>query len=103
MIRLFTAIPLPEALRRRLSMLTRGLREVRWVPEENLHLTLCFIGEVPTARLPDVVEAVQQVRGAAFSLHLAGCGHFESRGRPRAMGCSAWKWWPASEHVGWPR
>lgn len=85
MIRLFVAIPLPDALRRRLAGLCTGVRDVRWVPEENLHLTLRFIGEVEEPQAVDIATALQGVRCDPFPLSLAGAGHFESGRRVRVL------------------
>lgn len=54
---------------------------LRWVPPQNWHLTLAFLGEVRTARLPDLEERLARVAGrhAPLSLRLAGSGHFGPR------------------------
>ena len=85
MIRLFVAIPLPADLRRRLAGLCSGVREVRWVAEENLHLTLRFIGEVAEPQADDIAAALAGVRSGPFTLALAGVGHFESGRRVRVL------------------
>lgn len=85
MIRLFTAIELPGDIRRRLAAMAGGVPSARWVAEENLHLTLRFIGEVPEDRLDDITTALAAVRGAPFSITLSGVGHFESRRRARVL------------------
>lgn len=85
MIRLFVAIPLPETVRTRLSMLQSGLQGARWVRPENIHLTLRFIGEVPEDVAHDVDDALSGVRAPRFALELDGVGSF-SRGRhPHAL------------------
>ena len=43
--RLFIALDPPAQARDALSALCGGLPEARWTPAEQLHLTLCFIGE----------------------------------------------------------
>jgi len=85
MIRLFVAIPLPETVRRRLAGLCSGVRDVRWVAEENLHLTLRFIGEVEEPQAVDIAAALHGVRGGPFPLALTGVGHFESGRRVRVL------------------
>ena len=85
MIRLFVAVALPAGLRRRLAMLQRGVKGARWVDESNLHLTLRFIGEVEEHRVEDIAGALDRIDVAPFPLALAGAGHFESRGRVRAL------------------
>ncbi len=36
----------------------RRIREVSWVPEENLHLTLAFLGEADARILPDLNQVI---------------------------------------------
>jgi len=85
MIRLFVAIPLPEAQRERLRTLCHGVRDARWVAPESLHLTLRFIGEVAEPVAEDVAAALADVRGEAFPLRLHGVGHFETGNRVRTL------------------
>ncbi|MHA1107518.1 MAG: RNA 2',3'-cyclic phosphodiesterase [Alphaproteobacteria bacterium] len=85
MIRLFVAIELPEDIRRRLASMAGGIPSARWVSEENLHLTLRFIGEVPEDRLDGICAALAAVGGAPFDLTVSGTGHFESRRRVRVL------------------
>lgn len=76
MLRLFVAIELPEDLRLRLSSLAGGVPNANWVPEENIHLTLRFIGEVDEAVAEDIDEALSQIEAPAFELTLSGVGQF---------------------------
>lgn len=85
MIRLFVGIEIPEELRHRMAMLAAGIDAARWVPEESLHVTVRFIGEVPEDVADDLAAALQGVRSPAFPLTIAGAGHFESRKRVRAL------------------
>ena len=85
MPRLFVAIELPEDVKRSLAPLTRGLGDVRWLDEDQQHLTLRFIGEVDNGMLEEVVEALTLVSGKPFELRLEGIGHFPPRGEPRVM------------------
>lgn len=85
MIRLFTAIELPEPLRARLAALCVGIDGARWVPPENLHLTLRFIGEIDEGVAHDVVDALDRITAPGFPLTLAGAGHFESGRKVRSL------------------
>jgi len=84
-IRLFVAIPIPEELRRRMTMLCTGVRGAHWAHEDNMHVTLSFIGEVPDDRVADITAELDRVRSAPFALTLAGAGHFETGRRVRAL------------------
>ena len=76
MIRAFAAIALPDAVRFDLSLVQQGLPLPRAVPEENLHLTLAFLGELPLSVLADVDLAFAAIRAPAFSVTLAGVDLF---------------------------
>ena len=79
MIRLFTAIKVPEQLRMRLSLLQGGVPGARWSPAENLHLTLRFIGEVDEAFANDIDDVLSGLRAPSFELTLKGAGEFGGR------------------------
>ncbi len=80
-MRLFLALDLPWPLKERLSMLAGGLPGARWVPPENYHLTLRFIGETPKHRAEEIDAALLALRARGFSLTLAGIGTFAKGGR----------------------
>ena len=92
-LRAFIAIELSADIQRELDRLSGSLRHrlsgksVRWVPAENIHLTLKFLGNVSPANL----EALQSVlhteaaRFAPFELRVAGLGAFPSTRRPRVV------------------
>jgi RNA 2',3'-cyclic 3'-phosphodiesterase len=84
-IRLFVALSLTNDLRQRLRTLCSGVREARWVEEQNLHLTLRFIGEVEEPELAYIMAALSSVQAESFDLTLSGVGHFESRNRIRSL------------------
>jgi RNA 2',3'-cyclic 3'-phosphodiesterase len=79
MIRLFTAIEIPEAVRTRLTFLRGGVPGARRSPAENLHLTLRFIGEVDEAQANDIDDVLAAIRSPAFELTLRGAGEFGGR------------------------
>jgi 2'-5' RNA ligase len=85
MIRLFVALALPQPVRARLLMLQAGVPGAKWAPEENLHLTLRFIGEVDEPAFADIGEALGDVDAPAFTLQLAGVGQFGDRRRAHAL------------------
>ena len=60
--------------------------EARWVPAENLHVTLGFIGEVSDARAAEISTALAPpVAHPAFDAQLAGLGAFPPSGPPRVI------------------
>lgn len=80
-MRLFVAVPLPDALRVSLASLMGGISGARWVPVQNLHLTLRFIGEVQGWQAQEIDDALAAVRTRGFELSVAGVGTFEQAGR----------------------
>jgi 2'-5' RNA ligase len=91
MIRLFVGLDLPEDLRQRLAAVGIGMPGVHWVPEDNLHLTLRFIGEVGEDVANDLHDALTGVHGPSFPLTIAGTGIFETGHRPHTFYASVEK------------
>ena len=77
MHRLFVAIRPPETVRVQLLDLMEGLPDMRWQHDDQLHLTLRFIGEVERPVAEDVSAALQLIRFDRFSIALDGVGKFE--------------------------
>jgi 2'-5' RNA ligase len=91
--RLFIAIELPPDVRRTLKAHIDQLRpavpEARasWAAEENLHLTLKFLGATPLTRVESLSEAIRRAANAvrSFEIIIGGCGAFPSTGQPRVL------------------
>jgi len=93
--RLFVALEPPEPVRRRIAAAAAGLRraagraasEVRWVLDENVHLTVQFLGAVPEERVEGVGLALSAAAAAArpLSLEVKGAGGFPNARRPRVV------------------
>jgi 2'-5' RNA ligase len=64
-MRLFVALDIPEAVRENLAAIRDNFSSMdshlRWVPKQNLHVTLKFIGSVPTEKLSAIIEALHDV------------------------------------------
>ena len=84
-MRLFVALDLPWEVRERLAALGGGVPGARWIPAENLHLTLRFIGEVQAWQAEEIDHALAALRGRGFALTLAGVGTFSKAGRPTQL------------------
>ena len=84
-MRLFVALDLPQEARARLARLATGLPGARWLPPENYHLTLRFLGEMPAHRAEELDGALAALRGRGFILQISGVGVFEKAGRPHAL------------------
>ena len=85
MIRLFVGLDLPENLGERLTGLRGQIPGARWIPRENLHITLRFIGEVDEETAADLEASLVKVDAPPFELILRDVGYFECRGRVRSL------------------
>lgn len=94
-MRCFVAIALPPSVKALLVRVQDALRradaDVKWVEEENLHLSLKFLGDLEEEALSRLkgVLSVEALRWPAMSLSYAGIGTFPERGEPRVVwaGC----------------
>ncbi len=81
MHRLFIAIRPPEPAIDLLLDTMEGLPELRWQNDEQLHLTLRFVGEVERPLAEDLAVALGHLRFERFALRIAGVGRFDHRRR----------------------
>ena len=79
MHRLFVAIRPPEPIRDLLIDCMDDSPALRWVGDDQLHLTLRFIGEVERPTANDLADALAGIRVPPFSLRIRGVGRFEQR------------------------
>jgi 2'-5' RNA ligase len=90
-VRCFAAILLGDevrgALEHEIQRLRPLSRAVAWVPAENLHLTLHFLGEQSEDRAADATAALAEAVAALrpFSLSLHGLGAFPGLERARIL------------------
>jgi 2'-5' RNA ligase len=79
MHRLFVAIRPPEYIRDLLIDAMDDGADFRWQQDEQLHLTLRFVGEVERPLAEDLAAALAAIRSPSFELRLRGTGRFEQR------------------------
>jgi len=84
-MRLFVALDLPWEIKEELSDLSFNLIGARWVPTDNFHLTLRFIGEASRLQAEEIDLALATLRGRSFAFSLCGMGWFEKAGRVSAL------------------
>jgi RNA 2',3'-cyclic 3'-phosphodiesterase len=85
MPRLFIAIDIPAPIKEELARLARELPVARWVPADQLHLTLRFIGDVGPETFTAIKNALSGLCFPGFPLTLVGTGHFPPGKRPRVL------------------
>lgn len=91
--RTFIAIELPAGVRARVAQHIATLRHelpdarASWSREDNLHLTLKFLGDVSVADIPRASDAVASATKSvsSFELTFSGCGTFPPHGRPSVL------------------
>ena len=89
--RIFIAVDIGDDVRACLEQAQRRLRrqwpDIKWVAVGNIHLTLVFLGDVVTERIPAVAAMLDRVAGetAPFTCDAAGLGWFGSRVAPRVI------------------
>jgi 2'-5' RNA ligase len=76
MIRLFAALPIPYDIAQPLKHRQQGVPRARWSPEENLHITLRFFGEVDEAKADELDLALGRICVPPFEVALAGVDAF---------------------------
>lgn len=79
MHRLFVAIRPPEPIRDLLIDVMDDSADFRWQDDEQLHITLRFVGEVERPVADDLAHALRQIRAPHFSARITGVGRFEQR------------------------
>ncbi|HVN56102.1 MAG TPA: RNA 2',3'-cyclic phosphodiesterase [Anaerolineaceae bacterium] len=92
-IRAFIAIDLPAEIQAKLDQISSHLREqcsintIRWVPANNIHLTLKFLGEVSSTNLELLTKLLQAeaTRHHCFLIDVGGIGAFPTIRRPRVV------------------
>jgi 2'-5' RNA ligase len=62
-----------------------GVPHARWQDDDQLHLTLRFIGAVERPVANDIAGALGQIRAAAPAVALHGVGAFDKLGRANAI------------------
>lgn len=85
MRRLFIAIRPPAPVREVLLAAMGGVPGARWQADEQLHLTLTFLGVVDDREGEALVEALAAIASPPFTLEVRGVGHFERKGAPSAL------------------
>jgi 2'-5' RNA ligase len=90
-MRLFIAIEIPDEIKQRMAEVQRRLQDTSvdagWTRPEGIHLTLKFLGEVPEAKVRDIINGLQHAAEVVgpFRLEVGGVGTFPSPKNARVV------------------
>lgn len=91
MQRTFVALSLGEQVRKSVAAQITRLRSlskaVTWTPPDNLHVTLCFLGDQTEHQLLEVMQGLQEAAEgvSGFTMGLRGLGAFPGIEHPRTI------------------
>lgn len=93
MVRSFIAVEIPPEIQLAIARNTAALQQalprpvVRWVSPQNIHLTLQFLGDILTANLEQLAEALRTEAAAhpAFAASVGDIGAFPTPRRARVL------------------
>ena len=86
-MRLFVALSIPPEVRQNIASLVRNLRHTdgkpRWINPQNLHITLKFIGELESEKVPAISDALATSHAAhLLPIEFRNVGFFPNSRRP---------------------
>jgi 2'-5' RNA ligase len=92
LLRAFIALEIPAKVQKEIHQATSKVRSeigslVRWVPAENLHLTLKFLGDISSAHVEFLTQMLRAEADShrCFDMHFTGLGSFPNPKRPRLI------------------
>ncbi|NVN91546.1 MAG: RNA 2',3'-cyclic phosphodiesterase [Desulfuromonadales bacterium] len=85
MPRLFIAVDVSDETKEQLFRFRVDIPAARWVPREQLHLTMAFLGDVEREQINTLVGTLSEIRNPAFDLSIGEPGCFPNRKRPRTL------------------
>lgn len=84
MPRLFTGLEIPAALRAHLSLIRAHLPGAKWVAEDNMHITLRFVGDIDDRTADEFAMALGGICAEPFTVSIRSTGAFGGR-EPRVL------------------
>jgi len=87
-MRAFIAIACPELIRKELAGVQDELRstgDLKLVSEENIHLTVKFLGEADEKKIDGVKAALEKVKLQEFTVSVNEIGAFPEKGAPKVV------------------
>jgi 2'-5' RNA ligase len=92
LLRAFIAVEIPHEIQQAIYKATSNFRQstgslIRWVPQENMHLTLKFLGDVSPSNVDMLTQMLRAEADSShcFDIRVGGLGSFPSLRRPRVL------------------
>ena len=93
LLRAFIAIELPKHIQDAVEKQTARLRQtlgkdvIRWVPTQNMHLTLKFLGDIATSHVEFLKQLLAREAEShpQFDMQIGGLGSYPTSRRPRVL------------------
>ncbi|MFT3893654.1 MAG: RNA 2',3'-cyclic phosphodiesterase [Anaerolineales bacterium] len=91
-MRAFIAVEIPHEIQQAIYKAISNFRQatgslIRWVPPENMHLTLKFLGDVSASNVEMLTQMLRAEADSShcFDIRVGGLGSFPSLRRPRVI------------------
>lgn len=85
MRRLFVGLEIPETLRNALYDVRGGVEGAHWQRDDQLHLTLAFIGDASRRTMHEIEGELSRIDVTPFELQLRGVGLFGKPKQPKTL------------------
>ena len=93
LLRTFIAVEIPSEMQKKIQATVEPLHKelgsslIRWVPVQNIHITLKFLGDVSPASVDHLTQILRAEADtcSTFSITISGLGSFPSLKRPRVL------------------
>ena len=92
LLRAFIAVEIPHEIQQAIHKATGNFRQttgslIRWVPPENMHLTLKFLGDISPSSMDLLTQMLRAEADTThcFNIQVSGLGSFPNLRRPRVL------------------
>ncbi len=89
-VRTFVGIKIPQDLSSKIfkfsSEKLKNIKgKIKLVEEQNLHITLLFLGEIEQNKIREIIDELKKIKDKRFSIKIKGLGFFPSYESPRVI------------------
>ncbi|MBM9499278.1 RNA 2',3'-cyclic phosphodiesterase [Leptospira sp. 201903071] len=84
-MRTFLGISIPDGVKEQLTSICFGLPDIKWVSDENFHITLVFLGEQNSEDVERISEFCSEISLPDFDLELRSVGFFGKQKSPSIL------------------